>query len=150
MVGTAHQESTITEGGKTVKISTDITVTTSTSPPPPPAFVTAKAGADFTVNIPEGQTQISVMLDGSKSTGNITKVIWSKLAGPADVVIVDDSKLKTTFLVNQEGVYRFLLAVGDDAGNASTDEVKVTITKGVVSPPPPSDKDPGLPPKPWI
>jgi len=148
MVGTAHQESTITEGGKTVKISTDITVTTSNGGG---NKVLANAGPDFTANIPEGQTQISVILDGSKSTGNITKVFWSKLAGPADVVIVNDSILKTTFLVNQEGVYRFLLAVGDDVGNASTDEVKVTITKGVVSPPPPpSDKDPGLPPKPWL
>src|SRR6266496_779403 len=147
MVGTAHQESTITEGGKTVKISTDITVTTEGSPDG--SLPKANAGNDFTANIMEGQPSIVIELDGSKSTGTITKQLWSQYSGP-HVSINDDSKLITSFIASELGFYNFILAVGDNSGHASTDSLTITVTKAGRPPPPPNDKDPGLPPKPWL
>src|SRR6266496_5343433 len=147
MVGTAHQESTITEGGKTVKISTDITVTTEGSPDG--SLPKANAGNDFTANIMEGQPSIVIELDGSKSTGTITKQLWSQYSGP-HVSINDDSKLITSFIASELGFYNFILAVGDNSGHASTDSLTITVTKAGLPPPPPPPpppvgEDPGLP-----
>jgi K319L-like, PKD domain len=115
----------------------------------PSTRVRAKAGPDFTANIMENQPDITVSLDGSQSTGDITKVVWSQTAGPATVKIKDDSKLQTDFVASQPGIYSFILGVGDNAGNASTDGLVITVTKAGVIPPPPEGTDPGLPTGNW-
>ena len=116
------------------------TITISGDDVVPPTNIKAKAGPDFSANIMEGQPNITVSLDGSQSTGDITKVVWSQTAGPATVKIADDSKLQTDFVASQPGIYSFILGVGDNAGAASTDGLVITVTKaGVIPPPPPPD-----------
>src|SRR6266496_5125899 len=122
---TSTQESSMTVGGQTFKIKTEISTEGGT--PTPPGVVTAKAGPDFTANIMEGQPSIVIELDGSKSTGNITKQLWSQYSGPY-VSINDDSKLITSFIASELGFYNFILAVGDNSGHASTDSLTITVT----------------------
>ena len=146
MVATSTTTITLNGHKFTITISGDDVV--------PPTNIKAKAGPDFTANIMEGQPDITVSLDGSQSTGDITKVVWAQQAGPATVKIKDDSKLQTDFVASVPGVYSFILAVGDSSGAASTDGLVITVTKAGQPPPPPpppdGDKDPGLPTGSWI
>jgi poly(3-hydroxybutyrate) depolymerase len=101
-----------------------ITVVVNPAPTPKNIAPVAKAGGDVTLTLPENKT----VLNGSGSSdqdGSIASYQWSKLSGPSQFIIADES-VKSTNLTNlSQGTYKFILTVTDNDG--ATDDDTVTI-----------------------
>jgi len=103
----------------TVMITVD-SIATSNHPP------VACAGADRTITLPTD----TVTLDGSCSTdadNNITSYLWTKIAGPASLIITNANVATTQVSNLTEGVYQFELKVTDAGGLFAKDTVQVTV-----------------------
>lgn len=91
----------------------NISVAAATSP------VTANAGSNFTVTVPQTAT-----LNGTASTGVITSVLWTKISGPGTTTITNNTALTATASGLQVGTYVFQLSLN---GGVSTSTVTVTV-----------------------
>jgi hypothetical protein len=79
----------------------------------------ANAGADNTVVLP-----VSPFLDGSKSTGSVSTILWTIVSGPNAPVISNPTDQFTSVEGAIPGTYTFQLSVN---GGVSTDRVTVTV-----------------------
>lgn len=91
-------------------------------------YLTANAGADQAIALPETQT----VLDGSGSfpgtSYTIDSYLWKKLEGPfrkGDIDIDNTSAITVKDFV--PGLYTYQLTVTDNAGNTQTDTVNITV-----------------------
>lgn len=87
----------------------------------------ANAGFDQTIILPRD----SVILDGSGSTdqdGTIKNYLWTKLSGPASLLIKNPDSAVTSVNNLLVGEYLFELRVMDDKGSMSKDNVLVKVT----------------------
>lgn len=107
-----------------------VTITVKAAPIPP----VANAGDPQTISLPDN----IITLDGSGSSsseGNaIVSYQWSKIAGPLDGTIADESAMTTEVRELKAGVYIFQLEVTDDKEQKSTAIVTITVE---AAPPPP-------------
>ncbi|HMK24580.1 MAG TPA: PKD domain-containing protein [Chitinophagaceae bacterium] len=86
----------------------------------------ARAGADQIVNLPTDSTK----LDGSTSydpDGTISSFHWTKVSGPASLLISNNSAAKTPVKNLVVGVYLFELAIIDNDGFSARDTVQVMV-----------------------
>jgi hypothetical protein len=91
----------------------------------------ANAGNDQTITLPTS----SVSLSGTASSdadGTITTYGWSQASGPSTATIVNASSVSTTVSNLVQGTYVFRLAVTDNNGASSTDDVSVTVNPATV------------------
>jgi hypothetical protein len=93
-------------------------------PGPTPGGLQANAGPDFST----GQSE--VMLDAILSTippGSIVTYSWRSVSGPGNVLDPNSAQTRVQ-LAGNAGDYVFELTVTDDAGNTSSDQVRVSYT----------------------
>lgn len=111
----------VDDSGMTDKDTVSIVVN-----PVPNSLPIALAGDDNILQLPAN----TIQLDGSLSydpDGTIVTFNWSVTSGPAQFIF-DDIFSATPFISNlAEGTYTFLLTVTDDDGEASGDQVIVTV-----------------------
>ena len=72
----------------------------------------------------------SVLLDGSGSSdpdGTITKLLWTKISGPASFNIIKPSDSTTNVKTLASGTYQFELKVTDNGGLSAKDTVQVIV-----------------------
>jgi hypothetical protein len=124
----------ITDNNGTNSTAT-VTITIKAAPLPP----VADAGSAQTITLPDN----SVTLDGSASTasdGNIINTYrWSKISGPEEGIITDNTVMITTVSGLIAGTYKFQLEVTDNRGGQAT----ATVTIAVKAAPPPPVADAG-------
>jgi hypothetical protein len=87
----------------------------------------ANAGPDTTLPGPG-----TVTLNGTASSdpdGTIVRYKWTKVSGPANVTIVNDTLAVTTVTGFTPGVYIFQLVVTDNLGATAVDQKQVTINQ---------------------
>jgi gliding motility-associated-like protein len=89
------------------------------------AVPTVSAGADVELTLPENTADITAT--ASDSDGTIASYLWSQVSGPGGITIAgaDSPTLMLSDLV--EGVFEFSIAVTDDDGAQSTDQVLITV-----------------------
>lgn len=90
--------------------------------------LTAKAGADITIKLP----QTTATLDGSNSvntSGNIISYKWSKVSGPSQFTISNSGIAKTSVNNLVVGTYTFSLEITDENDNTAKDEMKITVNE---------------------
>ncbi|MEO5781623.1 MAG: hypothetical protein ABIQ07_00030, partial [Ginsengibacter sp.] len=88
---------------------------------------TGNAGPDQTITLPLD----SAGLDGSNSSdadGTITSYKWTKISGPASLVIVNQDSSKTLVKTLVAGLYKFELKVTDNGGLSSKDTVQISVS----------------------
>ncbi len=86
----------------------------------------ADAGQDQTITLPTN----SIVLNGSGSTdpnNNISAYLWSKIAGPSSVAIINPISFQTPVNNLVQGVYQFELKVTDAGGLFDLDTIQVTV-----------------------
>jgi hypothetical protein len=111
----------------------DIAFTNPSNQPP-----VAKAGSDINVILPRDTAQ----LNGSSSVdpdGSIVKYNWTKLSGPAQGSLANDSIVNPVLKNLQAGglgTYSYELKVTDNGGLSSTDTVLIVVTNGGANLPP--------------
>ena len=91
----------------------------------------ARAGADQTTVLPRD----SVLLDGSASTdadGRITAYQWTRISGPASLIIDHPAAAATNVADLTQGLYQFELTVTDNGGLSAKDTVVVSVNATVV------------------
>ena len=96
----------------------------------------ADAGTDMVIILPTN----SATLDGSASKdsdGSIASYKWSKVSGPAQLIITSPSAVTTSVSNLVKGEYVFRLQVTDNKGATATDDVTVTVNEGTASNKPP-------------
>ncbi len=116
-------------GGLSARDTIQITVNDGAQVNRPPV---ANAGNDTTINLPENTAR----LDGSKSTdpdNNIIGYTWTKIAGPGNFTITNETIAQTQVINLQQGVYQFELKVTDAGGMFSKDTVVVIVNGAVTS-----------------
>jgi hypothetical protein len=95
----------------------------------------AKAGADQTITLPTN----SVTVNGSASSdpdGSIATYLWTKISGPAQYSIGNNTAASTIVNNLTAGVYAFQLRVSDNLGALALDTIKVTVNAAPVNQPP--------------
>ncbi len=111
----------------------DIAFTNPSNQPP-----VSKAGSDINVILPQDTAQ----LNGGSSVdpdGSIVKYKWTKLSGPAQGSLANDSIVNPVLKNLQAGgpgTYSYGLSVTDNGGLSSTDTVLVLVTNGGANLPP--------------
>lgn len=97
----------------------------------------ANAGADQTITLPVN----TVSLDGTKSSdkdGRISTWKWTKKSGPTQYTLTAPTSSKTNATTLVEGIYVFTLTVTDNKDASASDDVQITVLKGVDPPPTPT------------
>ncbi|RYZ48626.1 MAG: T9SS type A sorting domain-containing protein, partial [Sphingobacteriales bacterium] len=100
----------------------DVTVTVRAAAQAP----VANAGADTTITLPVNK----VALSASSSTapgGSITAYKWTKVSGPANFNIANDTAVNTEVNGLVQGVYSFRLRVTNDRGATHEDDIVITV-----------------------
>jgi Secretion system C-terminal sorting domain/Domain of unknown function (DUF4832)/PKD domain/Bacterial Ig domain len=95
----------------------------------------AKAGSDLAITLPTN----TVTLDGSASNdpdGSIASFLWTKISGPTQFTIVNNTTASTIVNNLTAGSYSFQLKVTDNAGAIAMDTIKVTVNAAPVNQPP--------------
>src|SRR5688572_28406440 len=93
------------------------------------------AGLEQKITLPKD----SVHLDGNASSdadGKVTKWLWTKITGPASLVLVNTTATTTMVKNLIAGVYSFQLQVTDDKGALAKDTVQVVVDKPPDNQPP--------------
>jgi poly(3-hydroxybutyrate) depolymerase len=102
--------------------------------PAPNQAPVANAGADFTVNLPAP----TIALNGTLSfdpDGSIVNYDWVRISGPGAITIVNSTTTTPSVVGAQAGVYVFEIAVTDNNGAVSRDQVTVTVNAAANVPP---------------
>jgi hypothetical protein len=95
----------------------------------------ANAGQDTTLILPTDST----LLDGSASSdpdGQITKWLWTKIAGPDAFTIINESHDSAQVKNLVVGVYLFELTVTDNGGLSAKDTVQIRVDSSLIQHPP--------------
>jgi hypothetical protein len=96
---------------------------------------TANAGQDQSILIPSPNSPGRTILDGSASAdpeGGPLGFVWSQEAGPSTAIISTPNQARTDVAGLMPGDYSFGLKVTDNAGNSSTDTVRVSVAIRVI------------------
>jgi len=112
-----------------------INVTVNAAVPPPNQSPVAKAGADQTITLPTS----SVTINGNSSSdpdGSISAYQWSKLSGPTQFAIGNNTAASTIVNNLTAGVYTFQLKVTDNIGAIALDTIKIIVNAAPVNQPP--------------
>ncbi len=115
--------------GNTVADSVNVTVNTGNLLP------IANAGPDQKITLPTN----SVTLNGSASSdpdGTISSYLWTKISGPAQFTIVNNTSASTIVNNLTAGSYSFQLKVTDNSGAIAMDTIKITVNSAPVNQPP--------------
>jgi PKD repeat protein len=123
---------TITDNlGDTGSATVQITVNPAVVNIPP----VANAGPDQTITLPTN----SVTLNGSASSdpdGTIAGYLWTKISGPTQFTIVNNTSASTIVNNLTAGSYSFQLKVTDNGGAIAMDTIIVTVNPAPVNQPP--------------
>ncbi|HTB23971.1 MAG TPA: PKD domain-containing protein [Puia sp.] len=117
--------------GDTGSATVQITVNPAVVNQPP----VAKAGPDQTITLPTN----SVTLNGSASSdpdGTIASYLWTKISGPAQFNIVNNTSANTIVNNLTAGSYSFQLKVTDNGGAIAMDTIKIIVNSAPVNQPP--------------
>ncbi len=117
--------------GATAMDTVKITVNAAPVNQPP----VANAGANQTITLPVN----SVTLNGSASSdpdGTIASYLWTKISGPAQYTIVNNSASSTIVNNLTVGSYSFQLKVTDNGGAVAMDTIKITVNPAPANQPP--------------
>jgi hypothetical protein len=117
--------------GDTGSATVQITVNTAVVNQPP----IANAGADQIITLPVN----SVTLNGSASSdpdGTITNYLWTKISGPVQFTIVNNTTASTIVNNLTAGSYSFQLKVTDNGGAIAMDTIIITVNPAPVNQPP--------------
>ena len=85
----------------------------------------ADAGAEQIITLPKNS--VSLTGSGSDPDGTIVSYLWTKISGPSNFTILDNTSAITNVSSLTEGIYQFQLQVTDDKGAQATDIVQVTV-----------------------
>jgi len=107
-----------------------IQVTVNAAPNLPPV---ANAGSDQMVTLPTNSLTISG--SGSDADGTIVAYLWTKVSGPANYNIANQTSPVITVQGLAQGTYQFQLMVTDNKGATATDIVQVIVNPPVNQPP---------------
>jgi len=119
--------------GSTVTDDVQVTVNAATAPVNQPPL--AKAGSDLSITLPTS----SAILNGSSSSdpdGSISAYLWTKLSGPSQFTIGNNTAASTVANNLTAGVYSFQLKVTDNLGATALDTVNITVNAAPVNQPP--------------
>ncbi len=86
----------------------------------------ANAGADQSITLPVNSVSLSG--SGTDVDGNVVSYLWTKISGPSNFIIANDTLSNTNVTGLSQGVYQFQLTVTDNDGAVATDIVQVTVT----------------------
>ncbi|WP_319548580.1 PKD domain-containing protein [Desulfogranum marinum] len=111
--------------GTETTLSNTLTYTEDSTP------ATTQLLAAITANATEGTAPLTVALDGSSSTGDITSYAWS--FGDGDTADVNN----TSHTFTLPGTYTTKLTITDNNGNTSSDTATITVTEAVIVNTPP-------------
>src|SRR6202035_889182 len=117
--------------GATGTSTVQITVNAAVVNQPP----VANAGVDVSITLPTS----SVTLNGSLSSdpgGSISAYLWTKISGPSQFTISNNTTASTVASNLTAGVYSFQLKVTDNLGSTALDTVNVTVNAAPVNQPP--------------
>lgn len=95
----------------------------------------ANAGPDQNITLPTN----SVTLNGGNSSdpdGTITGYLWTKISGPAQYTLVNNSAASTILNNLSTGVYSFQLKVTDNSGAIGLDTIKIIVNAAPANQPP--------------
>ena len=95
----------------------------------------SNAGADLNISLPTN----SITLNGSASSdpdGSITTYLWTKISGPAQFTIGNNTTASTIVNNLTAGLYSFQLKVTDNGGAIALDTVKVNVNAAPLNQPP--------------
>ncbi|MEJ7588758.1 MAG: GDSL-type esterase/lipase family protein, partial [Ferruginibacter sp.] len=86
----------------------------------------ANAGIDIYISLPQNSTGLNGRAS-SDVNGSITAYQWTKISGPEQFVINDDTSGEPTLTNLKEGIYVWKLKVTDNSGAQSLDTVMVSV-----------------------
>ncbi|RYG06228.1 MAG: T9SS type A sorting domain-containing protein, partial [Chitinophagaceae bacterium] len=109
-----------------------ITVNVALAAKPSNLAPVANAGADVSVTLPVNTATLNGA--GSRDAdGSITAYAWLKVSGPASFKFSNTTSATTSVSGLTQGTYVFELAVQDDKGALSRDQVTVTVAASVAN-----------------
>ncbi len=120
--------------GATVSDNVQVTVDSGTVVPVNQLPI-ANAGPDLNITLPTN----SITLNGGFSSdpdGTITSYLWTKISGPAQYTIANNTATSTIVNNLTAGVYSFQLKVTDNSGAIAMDTVKITVNAAPANQPP--------------
>ncbi|UAY51322.1 PKD domain-containing protein [Ferruginibacter albus] len=92
----------------------------------------ANAGPDKTIQLP--LNSVSITGSGVDVDGTVASYQWSQVDGPS-TAIVNNATTKTAGVVlDQKGIYRFVLTVTDNYGGTDVDIMQVTVLAANIAP----------------
>lgn len=98
----------------------DFSLSTTANIPP-----VVNAGADMTITLPVNTIQLNGT--ASDADGSISTYLWTQIAGPSNSTIVSPSQAQTQLSGLVQGIYKYELAVTDNAGSVVKDTVQLTV-----------------------
>ena len=132
VAGTYEFQLTVVDDNNNSAVAS-VSVTVKPAPVRPPV---ANAGADFTIQLPDG----TVELNGSGSyalDGTITTYSWTKMSGPGAVTVSGSHTAMPTVKFTAAGIYVIRLTVTDSNGSTSYTDLTVTVIAENIIPAPP-------------
>jgi hypothetical protein len=87
--------------------------------------LSANAGQDQSITLPENQVTLSGSINDPDNTGNVT-LTWSHDSGPGTVTFSDTHSLNSTVTFPGEGTYILRLTV-DNGNDTSFDTIRITV-----------------------
>jgi ribosomal protein L14 len=113
----------VTDNGGATALDT-IKVTVNSAPVNQPPV--SNAGADQNITLPTN----AVTINGSASSdpdGSISAYLWTKISGPAQFTVGDNTSASTLLSNLTAGLYSFQLKVTDNGGAIALDTIKVNV-----------------------
>lgn len=115
-------------GSDTIKVTVNAAVATNQPP-------IANAGSDQTITLPTN----SATLNGTASSdpdGSIAAYQWTKISGPAQYALVNNTAASTIVNNLTAGSYSFQLKVTDNSGAVAMDTIKIIVNAAPANQPP--------------
>ena len=119
----------VTDNGSATDVDTIMVTVYAAPPPPPPPPVNqppvANAGISISITLPTNL--VTLTGSGTDADGTIVSYNWTKILGPAQFNIINQSSAQTNVDNLVEGVYQFQLRVTDNDGATDVDTITVTV-----------------------
>jgi hypothetical protein len=90
---------------------------------------TAKAGANHSITLPTDN--VSLTGSGTDVDGTVVSYAWAKISGPSSGTITSANSASTSVTTLVQGVYKFQIAVIDNARATALDTVQITVNAAV-------------------